>query len=461
MIRTISPCIAAAVLAAGCLTASPAQAKAPHIPGRITAVSSARGPAAGQVVIYWRSDGSHTDNFVLETALTTFSTTSSKLPDHGRSWKTFSISAKKRSIVLTAAQVASAGAPLGSANHLYFRLRAVNRSGSATSVRSYPYLQSVSVRPGAPSRTGTGLRVASFNIHSARAAGGPSWLSRASRVAAEIKAKNPGVVAVQELSPGRADGRSSSTTGSTRQTVSLEQKLRAAGAGKYRLVRTTPYIQPGKSHGSQGTRILYDTSRFTKLSRCSEKTGKRNYSSSCSVELPLLSGDKAGDRRTAAYAVLQSKRTKKRFVVASAHLDARHSKNVASEKRYNALRVAQVNTILARIGRINPDRLPVIFGGDINSWQNNQVAYGPHDRLVANGYYDTAAAQTAVNLRYSTMNGYARTMKPSPSGFGSRLDLIAVRGIRGAKRFENVMKVANSRRPSDHNMVYADIVLPR
>ena len=44
---------------------------------------------------------------------------------------------------------------------------------------------------------------------------------------------------------------------------------------KYRLVRETPYVKPGVAHGSQGTRILYDTRRYSLISNCSEKTGKR------------------------------------------------------------------------------------------------------------------------------------------------------------------------------------------
>ena len=67
------------------------------------------------------------------------------------------------------------------------------------------------------------LRVGSFNVRTARAHDGRSWLSRASDVAREIASRDPGVLAVQELGPGRADGTKGTTTGHLRQTTSLER----------------------------------------------------------------------------------------------------------------------------------------------------------------------------------------------------------------------------------------------
>ena len=91
---------------------------------------------------------------------------------------------------------------------------------------------------------------------------------------------------------------------------------------------------------------------------------------------------------------------------------------------------------------------------------NNKAGYGAHDALVSAGYYDTVAALTQINVRYTTMNAFARTILASASGWGARLDVITVKGVTGAARFENVMKVSDANRPSDHNMVMADIRLP-
>ena len=60
--------------------------------------------------------------------------------------------------------------------------------------------------------------------------------------------------------------------------MSLERSLRSVvGDSRYQLVRTTPYVRPGTNHGTQGTRILYDTRKFRLLSNCPETTGSKNY----------------------------------------------------------------------------------------------------------------------------------------------------------------------------------------
>ena len=67
--------------------------------------------------------------------------------------------------------------------------------------------------------------------------------------------------------------------------------LRSVGAGQYKLARTTAYVKPGTSHGTQGTRILYDTNKYRLVSNCPETTGKSNYNGSCSMDMPIMSSD--------------------------------------------------------------------------------------------------------------------------------------------------------------------------
>src|SRR6187455_1346797 len=141
--------------------------------------------------------------------------------------------------------------------------------------------------------SGTNVRFATFNVRTSRADIGTSrsWLKRALSVAREIKAHNPGIVSVQELGPGRADGKKISIGTAARQTESLEKALSSIGAGKYQLTRTTAYVAPGTSHGTQGARILYDTVRYKLISNCEDKTGKKNYNGSCAMDLPVMSSD--------------------------------------------------------------------------------------------------------------------------------------------------------------------------
>ena len=429
-------------------------------PAQFGKVSAHAGPGVGQITFTWKHDGKNTTSYRLETALGMFSTTDSHLPNHGRHSRTFTISAHRRSFTMSAAQAAAAGASVGSGNHLYFRLAAINTKGTGTQIRAYPFMGGVMPRAAAPKSHGLKIRLASFNVRTAKATGDRrSWLTRRHDVAKEIKAYAPQVVALQELGPGRADGKGGSTTGTTRQTDSLLQAMKTAGASRYKLVRTTPYVEPGKKSGTQGARILYDSSRLSLLSLCRNTTGNRNYSSSCSINMPLLHGDSDNLRRRAAYAKFRNKATGKQFYVVSAHLDTRHSGKAGLEKTYNSLRANQASAVASAIGKINSSHLPVVFAGDMNSWQNIAVGNGPHDAMVAKGFYDTASAVHTVNLRYSTYNNFETTQKAAGQGFASRLDVILIHGATGASKFANVTRVKDSSRPSDHNMIMADTVL--
>ena len=461
MVRKILLAGLAAAVPVGAFVAPAQGAVTVPRPGRVNAVTARPGPGPGQVTFSWNQDGSHTTAFIIETGLTSFKVGDPNLPDHGRTAKYFAVASGRRSVTLSAAQVASAGASARSANHLYYRLKAMNRTPSGTTYRDWPYLQSVAVAPMTPSRSGAALRVASFNVRTAHATDDARvWLQRAParrqghHLAQPRRGRPPGA------EPGPRRRQAATHHGSVRQTVSLVNALRAAGGSRYRLVRTTPYVKPGVPEGSQGARILYDTSRYSLVSPCPETSSDGSYSSSCTIVMPLRAADSATNRRRAAYAVLADRATGKRFYVVSAHLDNRHSTNTTTEHSLEALRTSQAKAVIARVTQLNTAHLPVVLAGDLNTWQNNKAGYGAHDALIASGYYDTAAALTQVNVRYTTMNAFAATILASASGWGARLDVITVKGVTGAARFENVMKVTDTNRPSDHNMVVADIRLP-
>ncbi|WP_375424553.1 endonuclease/exonuclease/phosphatase family protein [uncultured Friedmanniella sp.] len=427
-------------------------------PTQFIKVSAESSP--GNATFHWSHDGRNTTGYVLETALTPFSkSSSSSLPTKGRHDRVWAIPASARSFTLSGDQLAAAGAPAGSGNYLYYRLYARNANGKGVAAeRAFPNLGAV--MPETAKVSGTGIRIASFNVRTARATSDSRpWLTRRTDVAAEIIDRAPKVVALQELGPGRADGKTGTTNGAMRQTTSLLDSLQKQGAGNYRLVRSTPYVEPGKATATQGMRLLYDSDRVSLVSDCSEKTGKRNYSSDCSFDLPLLPGDSAGLRRHAAYAEFRDLSSGKRFYVVSAHFDVRHSKNAAKEKSYTKLRAQQMQTIVDKMAAVNTGDLPLVVAGDTNSWQTVSAGNGPHDTLVDNGFSDTAAAPTALNLQYSTFNGFATTQHLYKQGFGSRLDVIMTKGFAGATRFENVTKGTDRSRASDHNMIVADTVL--
>lgn len=451
--RRTAAALLATVFVTSSVLAAPPPAAAIAYPDSISSVSSQTRPDG--VVLTWQSAGRNTSHYLLQTGLTSFSSGS-----QGRFPTTFRIPGTARSFLMGEVQLAQAGAAIGTGRHLYYRLSAVNVAGSSSATRAYPYLKAF-MPPGlAAKKEGTVVRAATFNVRTAKATWDKRhWVKRKAQVATEIKDSEANVVAIQELSPGRQDGRDGSTKKVGRQTTSLVVELRKIGLGHFKLVRETQYKKPGTVHGTQGTRILYNSRTYELLSDCPEKTGRKNWNPACSIDLPIMTGDSGKAKRKAAYAAFEDRNTGKRFFVVSAHLDQRHSKVAATEQKYNALRDAQVKTILDRVDRVNTKNRAVIFGGDINSWQNNFVGHAPHDRLIANGYYDTVAATKQINLQYPTVNHFKLVLPPSEIGVGTRIDAVLVQGAQGSNLYWNKTSATDSERPSDHNLVAADIVL--
>jgi endonuclease/exonuclease/phosphatase family metal-dependent hydrolase len=307
---------------------------------------------------------------------------------------------------------------------------------------------------------GSPLRVASYNIRSAKYDGDDSrpWAERASGVAAEILKAKPGIVAIQEASPARFSG--------LRQTESLQGALIKADPtmARYTMTRSTIYNPPGTPHGSQAARILYDSSRYQLLTPCSDTTVVNgttvDFSTSCSFDLPILPGDAPTWKRSAAYAEFLDLATGKPFLVVSAHLDYRHDKNDATESKLNGLRQLQAATIWANMNLIRRVGEPVVVAGDFNASQADGGGNGPHDYLVSQGFYDAAGAVQQANLEFPSLNHFDKVLPEDPQGYARRVDQILVYGAPGANRFVQVVKQTDKARNSDHNMVYADIALP-
>ncbi len=423
------------------------------------------GPGPGEITFRWKHSGYRTTSYRIETALTAFSKNSRSLPSAGRNHRVYTVSARKRSFTMNAEEVADAGAEAGTGRHLVYRVVAVNSSGGGTRLRQYPSMKAVMpdlpdpyTSSGEPRSGYQALRVGSFNVRTARAHDARPWLARRDDVVDEILAAKPDITALQELGPGRADGKRGSTTGHLRMTTSLLATLEAKGADQYKLARTTPYVKAGTTHATQGARILYNSNVVELVSDCPEKTGSSSYSSSCSLEMPILNTDGEGKRRSAALARFRIKESGLEFWFASVHLDERHSRSDAGEAPYASLRAEQARAVVNAIQAANTDDLPVLLGGDFNSWQRITVGFPAEDVLLENGYLDTAAAGERTNMKYSTYNGFRARQSANSVGYGSRLDGIFIQNG-SAHSFENVTKPVDSSRPSDHNLIVADVAL--
>ena len=453
----LRPCLAAAsastILVAGVCSASPAQAVS--WPDSFTSVS-VDSTRAGTFTVHWSQTGRNTTSYRLETGLSPFSKTNPAMAYTGRDSHVFSVARTARSFTFSAAELKAAGAPFGSGNVVYFRLSALNQVGTATQTRSYAYLQAGI--PTAPTYSGPGIRLGTWNVLTATSAG-RSWYTRLPEVASGIAATRPSVITLQELNVGRADGKSGWNAGTPRQTDSLLTQLGTIGLSRYRLVRDTAYnTDPATRVGTQGERILYDSSRLTLGSSCPNTTGSHAYNASCSIRLPVLSEDPSSLTRYAGYAWFTDRSTGKRFYVVSVHLDERHTGSAANQVSFDKLRQAQIVTVMDKINKINVHHIPVVVAGDYNSWQNDRYGDSAHGSLVTAGYTDSYAASQVIRGQYGTFNGNATTVLPGVNNFGTRLDKIMTHGFHGARRWDNRVQVTDSTRPSDHNLVLSDLV---
>ncbi|GAA2529969.1 endonuclease/exonuclease/phosphatase family protein [Rarobacter incanus] len=434
-------------------------------PARITTLKAKPGKKPGTVTFTWKTSSQTTSYFQLELASTSFSPNVKTLPKKGRNYKLVKIARSARSFTVSAKLAARVGAPLGSGNHIYYRFSAVNSAGKKKITRVYPGLHTVSVAP-ATAKSGTQLIVASYNIASVKARSKNKavgkWTTRRSKLAATIIASKAGIIALQELGPGNiVDGGAVKATGIPRQTDDLLSTVRGkAGGSSYALVQTTPYVRAGTSHGTQGTRIMYDTAKYRLLSHCPSETDGSSFSSRCAFDLPTLGSDSAADRRSAAFALFQDISSGKKFWVVSVHLDSRASTSKKTSAKYSALRVKQAKYVMAKMDALNEGGYPIIVAGDFNAWQNDQVSgAAPHRAFVAAGYYDASATKNRVRPTWPTTSQWATKVSVPASGFGARLDYILGKGIAGSVKYVNTMVPNDAKRASDHALIWASLRL--
>lgn len=431
--RTLVP-LAATLLAVSTPSALTARADTrvasakPASPDKISSARGVAGPSPGETTIKWRSTGRHTDYYKITTALTPFG--SRHTPKVGRHSKTFVVSGGRRSVTLTAAQTAAAGAGLPTGRHLFFRIKAVNRSGSTSSARPYRHLRHATIQGHGSMMTGARLRFAEYNVRmrTGDVAGHP-WKRRQHLVAKTIARAHPAVVGIQELMPAmwtREDG-----------GIGLHKALRRTGVGNYQLTRRTGYFH----HDPQDTRILYDATRVRLSSSCSESVA------SCYISLP-----DPRHRHVAAYARFTDRASGQSFYFVSAHLTA------GNDAATDALRGRQAQAIDAGMRAINRQHLPVVLATDANGSQTSKGVDAPHTALLTAGWYNTLAAARTVNVGYNSVNHYSLPERPSPYGFGCMYDSIMTLNMPGADRFKQVL--ARAPGASDHNLIFTDIRLP-
>ncbi|GAA1780567.1 hypothetical protein GCM10009795_028550 [Nocardioides hankookensis] len=286
--------------------------------------------------------------------------------------------------------------------------------------------------PVAPPTTGSTVKMATFNVRIWRASDQKkkkkkslvSWTVRRKKIASTIKATDPGVILLQESS-GAAKLR---VAGKLWQFQDLTNRL----PKKYKLSVQGLYTNArGLAIGSQGSRIVVDTSRYKVL-----KTGY--------VQPPAFSPKQT---RFLPWALLRIKSTGEEFYVASAHLQSGADK--PGQTRLYDMRQRQTDYINAQLARLAASGRGVYLGGDFNSTSNTKPDNNVHRTLVADGWYDGFATTTVSGDEFPTTNDFVFPVKPGPFRRDYLMSLGAPQGSYG---YTNHFYNSASKFASDHFM---------
>jgi exonuclease III len=151
------------------------------------------------------------------------------------------------------------------------------------------------------------------------------------------------------------------------------------------------------------------------------------------------------------------------FYVASVHFTQNDSRTALQRNADTGLNARQT---MAALNKRNTAGNPVIVAGDLRYGREpfGDVAGSvpAHPTFVRAGYYDAMASVSMHGQNYSTYNGNSASQKAHGSGLGPRADYIVMKGVVGSSSYHNVVNWKDgSVVPSDHNLVYSDIAIPR
>ncbi|NKX55541.1 endonuclease/exonuclease/phosphatase family protein [Arthrobacter mobilis] len=313
-----------------------------------------------------------------------------------------------------------------------------SRSGMPNFIRLYAHNQDFRTRPSvrltayaaAPEVSGREqVSVATWNIlcavcTSTPGPGTPKWTQRVGIIEQAVGSRKPDVLLLQEAGNYAVAGMK------TRAMDDFAKRLKGSG---YAL----DCRPESRVAGYYSNRVAYSTRKFSLVRHGT-------------FALPKAPGSNV---RGAAWVLLKSKKTGRKFYAVSFHTDPHIPLTGKNSK------TATVTRIDARMKSLNRQKLPVIIGGDMNSSFYQLPSNIPHETLMELGWTDAASSAHTTNYKYPTFNGY----RDQRQTWG-RIDYILTKGIQGTVSYENVLDIDSSGQftstpGSDHNMVLARVRL--
>lgn len=282
--------------------------------------------------------------------------------------------------------------------------------------------------PIAPPATGTQVTLGTFNVRLWTAEDRKSkkitaWPVRRKKVARTILDSGAGVTFLQEVS-GPPKLKVAGKKWQFEDLVGLLPK-------KYKLTSRDLYKQRGRTAGSQGSRIIYDSSKYSVLT-----TG---YLKMPSFNIKLT--------RWVPWALFRVKATGEEFYGLSVHLQSGDDKD-GTLRRFN-MRQKQTDYLSAQLPKLSATGRAVYIGGDFNSTSNTKPYNNVHRTFVANGFYDAFATTSVTGDAFPTSNDFVFPVVPGPF---RRDYLMSLGAPAGSYSYVNHVYQSASQFASDHFM---------
>ena len=261
------------------------------------------------------------------------------------------------------------------------------------------------------------------------------WEVRGGNVVKQIVASGARAVAIQEASGPEDVG-----YGPLEQDEWLIGQLNAtdpAGPVWADVLTDDHYKNPGRTPGLKGTRVFYDTRRYTVLDR-----GLYRFT------VPGLASDSLMPwARLQALDGLSAP-----FVLTSNHFFQGEDQRAWNIRNQQVAKLkSAVQELHARFGD------QIIIAGDLNETANTNPYNNVHLQLVQMGAFDAYATTNSVNTQYSTTNSLDFPVRPTPN----RRDYILTYGtVRGSCQYTNLAYRTADQVASDHFMQVATLPLP-
>lgn len=317
----------------------------------------------------------------------------------------------------------------------YLKVRVIDPDGDPAS--TYSAVASAST----PSASFVpGIKVGSYNVLKP-GSGIDAWNLRRTLIAANITSADPDVIGLQEDTGVWVTPSGSSKL---KQWADLDRLLPS------RYAYTT-------SDNTSGTRVLYDTTRFTKTSSGYQRLA------------PLMDNNP----RYAVWAIFTDKVSGQRLFFINTHLQPTKGSSASAVKKAWTARNKQAAAVLKLISAKNPKGYPVVVTGDMNSSRGTKPSNGAYSVYTAGGLLDPLgnandtwyattqmSAEQAIDINYNTFNGQVVKAKTTKYAVGTHVDYILTRNVARVAQVQTVVSLNRQGQyvgtfPSDHNLLTA------